>query len=366
MTFVKTLQSTSMAVSLASAFSITGLAASAEEVQELKWAVPISFSSNLTALGDTLPWVAEQLKNASGGKIEFEVFEPNKMIPALSVFESTATGQIEVGYSWMGYERGQVPASALFGATPFGLEPAQFIAWMYQADGNALLQELFEPYNVHPILCGVISPEAAGWFKFPIETVEQLAGLKFRAAGLGGEIMKEVGMSVTVLPGGELYQALETGVLDATEFSLPTVDEQLGFYQVAKYYHLPGWHQPSTSQYLYINGDVWDDLNKTTQSLIETSCMAGVTYAMARAEALQGAVLNSFEDKGVTAEQLPEEVLQKFRDATEVVMTREAEADPMFAKIYGSMMAFKAENASWHALGYLPRDWAWDNASKPE
>lgn len=345
---------------------ITSTRASADEAEALKWAVPISFSSNLTALGDTLPWVADRLKAVSGGKIEFEVFEPGKLIPALAVFESTATGQIEAGYSWMGYERGQVPASALFGATPFGLEPDQFIAWMYQGGGNDLLQEVFEPYNVHPILCGVIAPEAAGWFKFPIDSVDQLAGLKFRAAGLGGEIMKEVGMAVSVLPGGELYQALETGVLDAAEFSLPTVDEQLGFYQVAKFYHVPGWHQPSTSQYLYINADVWRGLNPVTQALIETSCMAGVTYAMARAEALQGAVLESFAEKGVTAKQLPEDVLQAFRDATEVVMTRESEADPMFAKVYTSMKAFQAENAAWHSLGYLPRDWQWANAPAAE
>ncbi|KCV81685.1 extracellular solute-binding protein, family 7 [Actibacterium atlanticum] len=356
---------TKLSVSTAATCAALTLAAtapaSAEEVQKLKWAVPISFSSSLTALGDTLPWVADQMKAASGGNIQLEVFEPNKMIPALAVFESVATGQIEAGYSWMGYERGQVPASALFGATPFGLEPAQFTAWMYQAGGNELLHELFEPYNVHPVLCGTISPEAAGWFKFPIESVDQLDGLKFRAAGLGGEIMKEVGMSVTVLPGGELYQALETGVLDATEFSLPTVDEQLGFYQVASYYHLPGWHQPSTSQYLYINGDVWNDLNPTTQAVIETTCMAGTVYAMSRAEALQGAVLNSFGDKGVEAKRLPEDVLQAFRDATAVVMERESAADPMFDKIYSSMMAFKAENAQWHALGYLPRDWTWNN-----
>ncbi|MFV0408977.1 MAG: TRAP transporter substrate-binding protein [Paracoccus sp. (in: a-proteobacteria)] len=338
----------------------------AMEADKLKWAVPISFSSNLTALGDTLPWVADQLERSSGGNIELEIFEPGKMIPALAVFESAATGQIEAGYSWMGYERGQVPASALFGATPFGLEPGQFIAWMYEGEGNTLLQELFEPYNVHPILCGVISPEAAGWFKFPIENVGQLNGLKFRAAGLGGEIMKEVGMSVTVLPAGELYQALETGVLDATEFSLPTVDEQLGFHQVAKYYHLPGWHQPSTSQYLYINGDVWNGLNPTTQALIETTCMAGVTHAMAKAEALQGAALKAFAEKGVSAERLPEEVLQKFRDATEVVMTRESEANPEFARIYKSMKDFQAQNAEWHSLGYLPRDWTWANAPAPQ
>jgi len=335
------------------------------EIDEVRWAVPISFSSTLTALGDTLPWVAERLAEVSGGKIMFQVVEPGAMIPALAVFESAATGQIEAGYSWMGYERGQVPAAALFGATPFGLEPAGYTAWMYQGGGNELLKETFEPFNVYPILCGTIPPEAAGWFTFPIENVEQLAGLKMRAAGIGGEIMKEVGMSVTVLPGGELYQALETGVLDATEFSLPTVDNQLGFYQVAKFYHLPGWHQPSTSQFLYVNMDSWNELSAQTKSVIETTCMAGTLYAMARGEALQGPVLSEFEEKGVTSQQLPEAVLQAFRDATEVVMKRESENDAQFAKVYSAMKEFQASVQPWHELGYLPRDWTWDNeASK--
>jgi len=331
------------------------------EIDEVRWAVPISFSSSLTALGDTLPWVAERLAAVSDGKIQFEVVEPGAMIPALAVFESAATGQIEAGYSWMGYERGSVPASALFGATPFGLEPQGYVAWMYQGGGDELLKETFEPFNVYPILCGTIPPEAAGWFTFPIESVDQLQGLKFRAAGVGGEIMKEVGMSVSVLPGGELYQALETGVLDATEFSLPTVDKQLGFDQVAKFYHLPGWHQPSTSQFLYVNMDVWNDLSAQTQALIETTCMAGTVYAMARGEALQGPVLAEFQEEGVTAQQLPEDVLQAFRDATEVVMERESAADPQFAKVYKSIKDFQAAVQPWHELGYLPRDWTWDN-----
>jgi len=133
----------------------TALPATAE-IDEIRWAVPISFSSSLTALGDTLPWVAERLADVSDGKIMIEVVEPGAMIPALAVFESAATGQIEAGYSWMGYERGQVPASALFGATPFGLEPAGYTAWMYQGGGDELLKETFEPFGVYPILCGTI------------------------------------------------------------------------------------------------------------------------------------------------------------------------------------------------------------------
>ena len=108
------------------------IALSAKDVQEVKWAVPIGFSSELTALGETLPWVAQRLNEDSGGKVQFEISEPVALIPPLSIFESAATGQIDAGYSWMGYARGQIPASALFGATPFGLEPDQFTAWDIQ------------------------------------------------------------------------------------------------------------------------------------------------------------------------------------------------------------------------------------------
>lgn len=344
----------------AAALALAAAAPATAEIDEIRWAVPISFASTLTALGDTLPWVAERLEAVSDGRIMIEVVEPGAMIPALAVFESAATGQIEAGYSWMGYERGSVPASALFGATPFGLEPAEFVAWMYEAGGDALLKETFEPFGVYPILCGTIPPEAAGWFTFPLESVDQLQGLNIRAAGLGGEILAEVGASVTVLPGGELYQALETGVIDATEFSLPTVDKQLGFDQVAKFYHLPGWHQPSTSQYLYVNMGVWEGLSDQTKAVIETTCMAGTVYAMARGEALQGPVLTEFEESGVTAVQVPDDVLQRLREATDVVMERESAADPQFAKVYEAMMAFQADLQPWRELGYLPRDFGSD------
>jgi TRAP-type mannitol/chloroaromatic compound transport system substrate-binding protein len=257
----------------------------------------------------------------------------------------------------MGYEWGQVPATALFGATPFGLEPAEFSAWMYFHGGQELLDEIMEPYNVKAIFCGSISPEAAGWFREPLESVEQLQGLKFRAAGVGGEIMSELGMSVTMLPGGELYQALETGVLDATEFSLPTVDEQLGFYQVAKFYHLPGWHQPSTNQYLYINLDAWDGLEDATQGMIEMACTAGVAHAISRSEALQGAVLQRFEEEGVELVTISDEILAAFQDATETVMERRSAEDEMFGRVYSSMRAFQEELNPWRRHGYLPRDW---------
>jgi TRAP-type mannitol/chloroaromatic compound transport system substrate-binding protein len=341
---------------IAAALAAVPSLAQAQQPDTVRWGVPMAFGSNLVALGDTMPWVAKELEKVSGGKIKLRVFEPGKLIPALAVYDSVSDGKVEAGYTWMGYEVGKLPAAALFGAVPFGMDSVEFMAWMYFGGGNELLRELYKPHNVVPIFCGTISPEAAGWFSKEITSPDQLKGLKFRAAGLGGKVYQKVGASVTLLPGGELFQALEKGVLDGTEFSLPAIDDQLGFYKVAKFYMLPGWHQPSTNQYLYINAAVWDKLNATTKAQIETTCTAAVTISLAKAEALQGKALAKFEKEGVKLVKVSPELLKTFQKATKEVMAEESAKDPMFKKIYDSMTAFQEQNQKWTEYGYLPRD----------
>jgi TRAP-type mannitol/chloroaromatic compound transport system substrate-binding protein len=342
----------------AAAIIAAGLASAPAEAQErLRWGIPIAFGSNLTALGDTLPYVAQQLNRMSGGRITFIVQEPGTVIPALGVFDAVSEGKIEAGYSWMGYEIGKVPASALFGATPFGMEAIEFSAWYWFHGGRDLLMQIYARHNVVPIFCGAIAPEGAGWFRQEITSLDQVRGLRFRAAGLGGRIWERAGASVQLIPGPELYQALERGVLDGTEFSLPTVDEQLGFHRVAKFLHLPGWHQPTTNQFLYVNKAAWDRLQEPTRAMIETACQAGVAYAIARAEALQGAALVRLRSEGVTISRLPEPVLRELQAGTNDVLNEQAARDADFKTVLDSMRRFQAEHAAWKQLGYLPRDW---------
>jgi len=335
---------------------VTAPLSMAQAQERLRWQVPMAFPSSMAALGDTLPWVARRLAEASGDRIRLQVFEPGTLIPAQAIFEHVSQGRVPAGYSWMGYEWDRIPAAALFGAVPFGLEPPAFMAWMYFQGGKELLRELYEPHNVHPILCGAIGPEAAGWFRFELTSPEQLQGLRIRAAGLGGEVMAELGMSVTLLPGGEMYEALARGDLDAIEFSLPSIDEQLGFHQVADYFYMPGWHQPGSYLYLYVNLAAWRGLEPQAQALIETSCTAAVTMSLARAEALQGAALKRLEERGVKLVEFDDRFLQAFREATARVMARRSSQDPDFAKVHAAMSAFQQEHAPWKRLGYLPRD----------
>jgi TRAP-type mannitol/chloroaromatic compound transport system substrate-binding protein len=344
-----------LASALAASAALAGPAAAEDE--RVAWQVPLFIGSNITVIGETMPWVAERLRSVSGGAIDLSVVEPGTVVPPLAIFENVSTGAIDAGYSWMGYEIGQVPASALFGATPFGLESMEFLAWLEEGGGSGLLEETFTPHDVKAIPCGSISPEAAGWFREEIRSVEDLRGLKFRAAGIGGEIMAEFGMAVTMLPGAELYQALETGVLDATEFSLPSVDEQLGFYQVAKHYYLPGWHQPSTNLFLYVNLGVWDGLGEQTRAQVETTCLAAFAWSVARAEALQPATLERFEAAGVTLGTYDDAMLDALHAATVDVMERRSKDDALFGRVYASMMDFQRRHQPWKELGYLPRDW---------
>jgi TRAP-type mannitol/chloroaromatic compound transport system substrate-binding protein len=256
----------------------------------------------------------------------------------------------------VGYDQGKIPATPLIAAVPFGMEPWEFNAWWYYGGGQQLGEELYAPVNIHPILCGIIGPETAGWFKFEIKSLDDIKGLKIRFAGLGGKVLEKLGASVTMIPGGEIFQALEKGTIDASEFSLPEVDEKLGFYQVVKNNYFPGWHQPFTAEHLLVNKEVWDGLEDSSKALINLACEAGVTNALSKSEHNQGAVMAGFPAKGVTARKLPEPILRELDKVTQEVLAEEAAKDPMFKKIWDSQTAFAKEYNVWKQYGYLPRD----------
>ncbi|MFT5803067.1 MAG: TRAP-type mannitol/chloroaromatic compound transport system substrate-binding protein [Candidatus Paceibacteria bacterium] len=322
----------------------------------INWRVPVAFGTNLPALGDNIPEVAENLRKASAGRVDLQVFEPGMLIPVFSITEGVRDNKIPAGYTWLGYDAGKIPATPLVSAVPFGMEPWEFTAWYYEDEGKALTQALYAPHQVHPILCGIIGPETAGWFRSPIDTLEDFQGLKIRFAGLGGVVLQKLGASVTMLPGGEIFQALEKGAIDATEFSLPVVDQMLGFDRVAKFNYFPGWHQTFTAAHLVVNQAVWAGLDPADQALIEMACTAGVIRNLSRAEALQGKVMAGFAAKGVTAKKFPRAILEQLREVTEQVLSEEAHKDPDFARIWASQKTFLATYRLWKDHAYLPRD----------
>lgn len=167
--------------------------------------------------------------------------------------------------------------------------------------------------------------------------------------------MQKAGASVTLLPGSEIFQALEKGAIDATEFSMPAVDEKLGFYKVAKYNYFPGWHQTYTAFHLIVNKDKWDAFEDQTRSMFETACTSTTLKSLSRGESIQGQVIRDFQDKGVQAKRVPDDMLEKLRALTEEVMAEQAASDADFKRVYDSQTAFSKSYSTWKSLGYLPR-----------
>ena len=322
----------------------------------IRWRAPLSFQTTMPVLGDNPIYVTDMLRKASNGAVDIRLYEPGEVVPAFGISEAARDGKVEAGYTWLGYDQGRTPASALLGAVPFGMEPWEYAAWWFDTGGREVGQALYAKQNLHIIFCGLTGPETAGWFREPVHSLADLGGLKIRFAGIGGKVVERAGASVTMLPGGEIFQALEKGAIDASEYALPIVDQALGFNRVASYNYYPGWHQPATSSHLVVNMAVWQQTSAADQALIETACTAGVMRNLARSEALQGAVIAGFPDIGVTAETLPEEVLRELRHITTSVLEEEAARDADFAAILASQNAFRAEYRHWKARAYLPRD----------
>ena len=327
-----------------------------EAAQRLRWRVPLAFPTSIPGLGDNPLYLAEILLESSNGAIKLDIFDPGEIVPAFSISDAVRDGKVQAGYTWLGYDQGKTPASTLIAAVPFGMEPMEYSAWWYEAGGRELGEELYSQYNAKPIFCGVTGPETAGWFRNRIESLDDLKGMKIRFAGIGGKVIERLGASVTMIPGGEIYQALEKGAIDASEFSLPIVDQALGFNRIASFNYFPGWHQPATASHLIVNLDVWAQLAKSDQSLIELACTAAVTRNLAKTESQQGAVIAGFPAKGVSAETLPLNVLRALEAVTEEILDEEAAKDSLFKKILDSQRAFRADYEQWKTRAYLPRD----------
>lgn len=323
---------------------------------DIRWKMPIAFPSKLPGLGSPSKYVERQLKLASDGKVQVRVYEPDELVPPFEILSAVSEGKVAAGYTWIGYDQGKVPAVPLFAAVPFGLKPWAFTAWYYYGGGHGMLQEVYanKGFNVHAELCGIIGPETAGWYRKPITSLEDYNGMKIRFAGLGGKVLEELGASVTMMPGGELFQALEKGTIDATEFSMPVIDQILGFNKVVKYNLFPGWHQPFTAQYMLINGDEWERASDSQKALIEITCTAATTMGLAEGEYKNGTILQEFQEKGVQTDQIPMDVLRELKEISDRVLVAEAEKDADFARVLKSQQDFQSDYATWGKRAYLP------------
>ena len=323
-----------------------------EEALQLKMAS--TFAGSLPVVGEGGVYLADLITRLSGGSLEVRHYEAGKLVPALEVFDAVSKGAVDAGYAAAGFWLGKVPAASIFSSIPFGPDSAEYISWMFYGGGQELYQELYAKYNMWVSACGLISPEASGWFREEIKSLEQLKGIKIRFYGIGGQVMQKLGASVQLLAPGDIYPALERGVIDATELSFPAIDEKLGFYRVAKHYYLPGWHQMATFAELMVNMDVWKRLSPTQQLIVQSACKDLTIRSLSYSESIEGPALDRMRENGVQVHYWGEEFLKAFRQATEEVLAEQSAKDADFKKVYESLTNFRKNYGQWQRLSRLP------------
>jgi TRAP-type mannitol/chloroaromatic compound transport system substrate-binding protein len=332
---------------------LVGTAASAQETLEMTSA----FGKNLPILGTAAVDFAAKV-NSISTEVEIEHFDPGELVPTLEALEAVSNGSVDAGFTTSGYWQGKMTAASLFAAVPFGPEAGEFMAWMLYDDGHRLFQQMYDDngFNVHVEPCGIIAPETSGWFKQEITSLEDLEGLNMRFFGLGAEVMQKLGVSTSLLAGGDIFPALERGAIDATEFSMPRIDARLGFHQIAKFNYFPGWHQPATMFELIVNKDRWEDLDEIAQNQIKVACQANITTSLAEGEATNfSAMVDNVENNGVTIKSWTPEQLATFESAWNEVAAELAAEDAFFAEVWADLQEFRTGYKTWGDTIYLPR-----------
>lgn len=316
-----------------------------------------AFGKNLPILGTAGVDFVEKI-NGISSEVEFEHFDPGELVPTLEALDAVSNGSVDAAFTTSGYWQGKMGAASLFAAVPFGPEAGEFLGWMLYDDGGKYFQQMYDDngYNVKVLTCGMIAPETSGWFKNEINSLEDLEGLNMRFFGLGAKVMQKLGVSTSLLAGGDIFPALERGAIDATEFSMPRIDARLGFHQIAKFNYFPGWHQPSTLFELLINRDRWDDLDERAQKQIEVACLANVTTNLAEGEATNfDAMVENVEKNGVTIKSWTPEQLATFESAWNEVVAELAAEDAFFKEVWDDLSEYRAGYKTWGDTIYLPR-----------
>ena len=316
------------------------------------------FSLSMPLLGKPLVWFADIMKTASGGQINFKLYDPGKLVPVTEILEAVSKGHIQAGYAAPAFWMGKVPSAPIFGSVPFGPEGPEYMAWMFKGNGLKLWQEAYDKagYNVKVFPIILCPPETSGWYAREIKTPADFKGIKMRFYGLGGSVIEKLGASATMLPPAEIFPSLEKGAIDAAEFSSPYVDVSQGFYKVVKYNYFPGWHQQTSIHELVINKDIWNKLSKEQQALIELGVRASLLQTQAIGEGSQGAVIKAnAEKRGVNNMYWSDEMLKAFKGAWEQVVKEQTAKDAMFKKVWDDLQDFRAEYKVYSDLGFLPR-----------
>ncbi len=325
--------------------------AGAGDQRTFKWKMVTTWPPNFPGLGRGASNLAKMIERMSAGRIKVHVYAAGELVPPFEVFDAVSQGTAELGHGAAYYWKGKVEAAQFFATIPFGLNSHEMNGWLYYGGGMDLWREIYEPFGLVPHAAGNTGVQMGGWFNKPIDRVEDLSGLKMRIPGLGGEVLRRAGATPVNLPGGEIFTALQTGAIDATEWVGPYNDLAFGLNKAAKYYYYPGWHEPGPTLECIVNQAAWDGLPDDLKAIVATACQAvnndmRAEYAYRDAEALQSIL----DDPEIELRRFPDAVLARLKELTREVLDEMSARDPMMARIRESQESFMQRSAPYQRI----------------
>ena len=330
----------------AAAASTLATPAIAQDRRELKMVT--TWPKNFPGLGTSAERLAQRITAMSGGRLTVKVFAAGELVPPFEAFDAVSSGTADLYHGAEYYWQGKSKAFNFFAAVPFGLTATEMSSWIHHAGGQALWDELSAGFNIKPMMVANTGVQMGGWFNKEINSLEDYKGLKIRMPGLGGEVLRRIGAAAVSLPGGEIFPALQSGAIDATEWVGPWNDLAFGFYKVAKYYYYPGFHEPGTTLSGGVNLDVWNSLSDEDKAIIEAAATAENDYSLAEFNARNGDALDTLvNEHGVELRKFSNDVMTAIGTAAGEVVAEVAAEDPMTQKVYDSFIDFRAKAMGW-------------------
>jgi TRAP-type mannitol/chloroaromatic compound transport system substrate-binding protein len=249
-----------------------GIAPAVQAQPTLRWRLTSSFPKSLDTLFGVNDIFAKMIKDMSGGKFTITTHPPGELVPAFGTVDAVKDGTVEMANTAPYYYFGKDETFAISCAIPFGLNARQMSAWYYEGNGLKLMRDFYRTYNIVNFPMGNTGAQMGGWFRKEIKSLADFKGVKFRIGGFGGKVAERIGAVPQNIPGGEIYQALEKGTIDAAEWVGPYDDQKLGFFKVAPFYAYPGWWEGGPGLELHVNAKAWDGLPAEYKAMIEAAC----------------------------------------------------------------------------------------------
>ena len=327
--------------------------ASTSELPSVRWRMATSWPHALDTLYGGAQTIAEQVGVMSGGRFTIEPYAAGEIVPGLQVLDAVQNGAVECGHTASYYYVGKNPALAFGTAVPFGLTPQQQNTWLYEGGGNEALDRIYSDFGVRSFPAGNTGPQMGGWFKRELDGPASLKGLKMRIPGLGGKVMAAMGVNVQVLPGGEIYLALERGAIDAAEFTGPYDDEKLGLPKAARFYYYPGWWEPGPTLTALVNQQAWAKLPKAYQEMFRSACQSANLLMLSRYDRLNAVALERLRQGNTQVEFYGDAILKEAQSATADLLADSARADVGFASLYSAWKDFRQVARGWNQVTEL-------------